>query len=181
MKKLKKRIKDLAKKVYKELGSFGFIEETRYETALAYEFRENGLKYLEQVPVDIMYKDQIIKRGEVDFIVFDKKEKNALLLELKATKEAKGSSIHQILKYYEAIKKNDGSFPASIAKKVKGGMVLNWVSNFVGQENLLKDEFIGYTERDYIPEDFSWLENKRKDFEIYEVELNKEIDETEEE
>lgn len=180
MKKLKKLIKDLAKKVYKELGSFGFIEEARYETALAYEFRENGMKYLEQVPVDIMYRGQIIKRGEVDFIVFDEKENNAILLELKAIGEAKGSSVHQILKYFEAIKDESGSFPRKIAKKVKGGLVLNWVSN-KGQEDLLKGEFVDHTEKEYISEDFEWLEDKKKDFEIFEVELNKEIDETEEE
>jgi len=177
MKRLKEKVKSLAKRIYKELGSFGFIEETRYETALAYEFRKNGLKYLEQVPVDIMYEDQIIKRGEIDFIVFDEKEKNALLLELKAVGETRGSSVHQILKYYGAIKKENSTFPSSIANKIKGGLVLNWVSNIKGQENLLMDEFVDRTEKEYTEENFEWLVDMKKDFEIFEVEMKKIIDE----
>lgn len=179
MKKLKKIVKELAKKVYKELGSFGFIEETRYEVALAYEFRKNGLKYLEQIPVDIMYEEQIIKRGEIDFIVFDEKEKNALLLELKAVKEASGASVHQILKYYEALMRGDGSFPKLISSKIKGGMVLNWAV-YKEQWNLLLNEFVDRAEKEYIDEDFDWLTDKKEDFEIFEVELKKEIEEIKE-
>ena len=87
MEELKNKIKELAEKVYREIGPFGFIEETKYETALAYEFRKAGLKYLEQLQVNIMYEDQIVKEGKVDFIVFDENEEVGILVELKAKED----------------------------------------------------------------------------------------------
>lgn len=138
MEELKKKIKELAQKVYMELGPYGFIEETKYEVALAYEFRKNGLKYLEQLQVNIMYEDQIVKEGKVDFIVFDEKEENGLLVELKAKEDITGEYLHQLLKYYEAIKSGRSGFPKFISERIKGGMVLNWRLNKSIKNTLLE-------------------------------------------
>ncbi|MEO0262528.1 MAG: GxxExxY protein [candidate division WOR-3 bacterium] len=138
MEELKRKIKELAEKVYKELGPFGFIEETKYEVALAYEFRKNRLKYLEQLQVNIMYEDQIVKEGKVDFIVFDEKEENGLIVELKAKEEIEGGFLHQLLKYYEAIKSEKSGFPKFLSEKIKGGVVLNWRLNKPIRNKLLE-------------------------------------------
>ncbi|MEO0254845.1 MAG: GxxExxY protein [candidate division WOR-3 bacterium] len=66
MEELKRKIGELAEKVYKKVGPFGFIKDTEYETALAYEFRKKGLKYLKQLQVNIKYEDQILKGGKID-------------------------------------------------------------------------------------------------------------------
>ncbi|MEO0290633.1 MAG: GxxExxY protein [candidate division WOR-3 bacterium] len=134
MEELMEKIKELAQKVYKELGPFGFIEETEYEAALAYEFRKNGLKYLEQLQVDIMYEDQIVKEGKVDFIVFDEKEENGIIVELKAITEIYDKFLDQPIKYYEAIKSEKSSFPRFLANKIKKIVVLKWEINRKGKK-----------------------------------------------
>jgi len=55
MEELKATVVELAAKVYREIGPFGFLKEADYERALAYEFRKSNLKYLEQLQVNIMY------------------------------------------------------------------------------------------------------------------------------
>jgi len=65
------------------IGPFGFLKEADYERALAYEFRRSNLKYLEQLQVNIMYEDQILRGDTVDFVVFDEKEEAGLIVELK--------------------------------------------------------------------------------------------------
>lgn len=138
MEKLKEKIKELAEKVYKELGPFGFMKETEYESALAYEFRKNGLKYLEQLQVNIMYEDQILKGGKIDFIVFDEKEENGIIVELKAAEDITGEYLQQLLKYYEGIKSQKTGFPEFISAKIKGGMILNWKINKAIKNTLIE-------------------------------------------
>ncbi|MEO0276380.1 MAG: GxxExxY protein [candidate division WOR-3 bacterium] len=138
MEELKRKIKELAEKVYKELGPFGFIKETEYEAALAYEFRKNGLKYLEQLQINIMYEDQILKGGKIDFIVFDEKEENGIIVELKTVEDITGEYLHQLLKYYEGIKSQKTGFPEFISEKIKGGIVLNWKVNKAIKNKLLE-------------------------------------------
>ncbi|MEO0254758.1 MAG: GxxExxY protein [candidate division WOR-3 bacterium] len=146
MEELKRKIKELAEKVYKELGPFGFIKETEYEAALAYEFRKNGLKYLEQLQVDIMYEDQVLKGGKVDFIVFDEKEENGIIVELKTQKDISGEYLHQLLKYYDALKSQKTGVPRFLSEKIKGGMVLNWKTYDAIKDKLLE----GFQEADKI-------------------------------
>jgi GxxExxY protein len=140
MEELKNKIKELAEKVYKEIGPFGFIKETEYESALAYEFRKAGLKYLEQLQVNIMYEDQILKGGKVDFIIFDEKEEVGLIVELKTQEDIAGEYLHQLLKYFEAIKSEKSGFPKFLSEKIKGGIVLNWKVN-KQIRNVLLEEF----------------------------------------
>ena len=137
---LKNKIKELAEKVYKEIGPFGFIKEGEYEAALAYEFRKAGLKYLEQLQVNIMYEDQILKGGKIDFIIFDEKEENGIIVELKTQEDITGEYLHQLLKYFEAIKSEKSGFPKFLSEKIKGGIVLNWKIN-KPIKNVLLEEF----------------------------------------
>jgi len=150
MEELKNKIKELAEKVYREIGPFGFIEETKYETALAYEFRKAGLKYLEQLQVNIMYEDQIVKEGKVDFIVFDENEEVGILVELKAKEDMTGEYLHQLLKYFEAIKSEKSGFPKFLAERIKGGIVLNWKVN-KPIKNVLLEEFERKEEKEIEP------------------------------
>ncbi|MEN3046973.1 MAG: GxxExxY protein [Candidatus Hydrothermales bacterium] len=169
MEELKQKIKELAQKVYNELGPFGFIEELKYEAALAYEFRKNGLKYLEQLQVDIMYEDQIIKEGKVDFIVFDEKEENGILVELKAKEDITGEFLHQLLKYYEAIKSEKSGFPKFISEKIKGGIILNWRLNKAIKNVLL--EGFEKTEEIQITPNLEKFEKYKDVIEIVEIEV----------
>lgn len=167
MEELKNKIKELAQRVYKKLGGFGFIDEIQFETALAYEFRKSGIKYLEQIPVDIMYESQIIKRGIIDFIVFDEKEENAILVELKARESIKGEYLYQILKYYEAIKDENVSFPKILSSSVNSLLLLNWKVNRKTENALI--DVAGQVHSETIKEDFEWLEELKDKIEMYEI------------
>jgi GxxExxY protein len=139
MEELKATVVELAAKVYREIGPFGFLKEADYERALAYEFRKSNLKYLEQLQVNIMYGDQILRGGVVDFVVFDEKEEVGLIVELKTQEEITGEYLQQILKYFESIKSENSGFPKFLAKKIKGGIVLNWKVNKYIKNALLEE------------------------------------------
>jgi len=169
---LKNKIKELAEKVYKDIGPFGFIDEPKYEVALAYEFRKAGLKYLEQLQVNIMYEDQIVKEGKVDFIVFDENEEIGILVELKAKEDITGEYLHQLLKYFEAIKSEKSGFPKFLSEKIKGGIVLNWKIN-KPIKNVLLEEFEKKEEKEIEPPVEKFKEFKDI-VEIVEISLPKE-------
>ncbi|MEN3039654.1 MAG: GxxExxY protein [Candidatus Kryptonium sp.] len=167
MQALKSKIIQLAKKVYEELGPFGFIEEVRYEIALAYEFRKNGLKYLEQLQVNIMYDDQIVKEGKVDFIVFDENEKNGILVELKAKEKITGEYLHQLFTYYKAIKSSNSGFPKFISEKINGGLILNWELD----KSILLENFKDSVESHHVPiEDV--MKRYEREFDLWIVDIS---------
>ncbi len=164
------KVKELAKKVYEELGGFGYINEKEYEHALAYELKENGLKYLQQVQVDLMYKDKFLKHGVVDLIVFDEKEEEAILVELKATKsEMESDAVDQIYKYYNAVKSSP-TFPRIIADKVKCGLVINWFSP-TAQRKMFKSQV--EQEEEEIKFDLEKWKQELQDFKIIEIRMEK--------
>lgn len=83
MKKLKDKIKGYANKVMDTLGP-GYKEDA-YEKALAHELRLNGIPYVRQTNIEIIYKGYYLKDVKSDIIV-----ENKLLLELKRAKPSKG-------------------------------------------------------------------------------------------
>jgi len=78
--------------VYNELG-FGYSEKV-YERAVAKSFEDRRINYIQQAPYKIVFKDQIIGRNYIDFIV-----ENCIVLELKKGDYFSRKNIEQIKKY----------------------------------------------------------------------------------
>jgi len=84
-----------AMETHRVLG-IGFLESV-YEESLAYEFELNGIKFQRQKPIDVMYKDKVIKQFVCDFIVEDK-----ILVEIKALKKISEIEYAQVINYLKA-------------------------------------------------------------------------------
>ncbi len=168
----KNLVLDLAKKVYRELGSFGYVDEKVFERALAQEFRKHGLTYLEQVPVDILYEGHVVLRGVVDFIVFDPEEREGLILELKAQTKPDGAWVHQIMKYLQSMTEEGSTFPRFVVERIKGGLILNWTVDTAQKSMLLEEmEERIFEERDRASMDK--LRDKMGVIEVYNLRLDK--------
>ncbi len=134
-KTLKDKIKEIVKDVYSELGSSDFFDEKSFQAALATGFKKAGLSYLKELHVEILYKGERIRPegGYIDFMVFDKEEKEGILIELKHTTCKKDGSfggessqaVPQAWLYIKAIRDKEGRFPQFIGKKIKDVLVIN--------------------------------------------------------
>ena len=84
--------------VYNELG-FGY-SESHYQKAIAISLRENNIKFKEQVYLPIQFKNEIIGKYFLDYLIEDK-----AILEIK--KEAKFSkkNIDQVNNYLKSFNK----------------------------------------------------------------------------
>ena len=88
--------------VYNTLGP-GLLESV-YEKALVYELRLRGLKVASQLPVDIMYKGNIIGADlRLDILVND-----TLIIELKSVENLLPVHFKQIRTYMKLLKKPVG-------------------------------------------------------------------------
>ena len=88
--------------VYNALGP-GLLESV-YEKALVYELRLRGLKVASQLPVDIMYKGNIIGADlRLDILVND-----TLIIELKSVENLLPVHFKQIRTYMKLLKKPVG-------------------------------------------------------------------------
>ena len=84
--------------VYNKLG-YGY-KERYYQKAIAKEFKVCGLLFQEQVPAAIRYKDEIIGKLFLDFLI-----ENKIVLEIKKTDRFSKSEISQITGYLKATSK----------------------------------------------------------------------------
>jgi|GEM_PF-1897493 hypothetical protein len=128
---LKDKIKEIVKDVFTELGGGKFLGEGEFQRALAIGFKKNGLKYLREPNVEIIYKGESIRPqgGEIDFIVFDEKEENGIILEIKhegAKDEIFGKGVSQAWIYFKSLKDDESTFPGFIREKIKGALVINF-------------------------------------------------------
>ena len=81
--------------VYNSLG-YGFLEKV-YENAMAIELRKLGVRVAQQVTIKAYYEGQIVGEYYADLIVED-----AVIVELKATRELIGEFEAQLLNYLKA-------------------------------------------------------------------------------
>ena len=81
--------------VNKVLGQ-GFLEKV-YENSLLFELHIRGLKAESQVPIKVIYKDQIVGDYFADIVV-----ENQVLVELKAVESLKKIHEAQLLNYLKA-------------------------------------------------------------------------------
>lgn len=81
--------------VYDELGP-GFLESV-YERSLMIEFKDKGLKALNQKSLDVYYKNQLVGDFKADIIVEDK-----IIIEIKAVTKLISQHEAQLLNYLKA-------------------------------------------------------------------------------
>lgn len=105
-----KKIRKIAKDVYKSLGS-GFPEVV-YDRAMQVGFRLAKIKYEGQKVVELKYKDHYVGEGYPDFIVNFGKDK--VVIELKAIGGTIGGSEEQQIKSYMKL------------LKIKNGVLINF-------------------------------------------------------
>lgn len=89
------RIIGCAMEVHNTLGN-GF-QEVIYQRALAYEMELNGLHFVREFEMPVMYKERQIGTRRVDFLVEDK-----ISVELKAVIELERVHLAQAINYLEA-------------------------------------------------------------------------------
>ncbi|MBL8029648.1 MAG: GxxExxY protein [Candidatus Doudnabacteria bacterium] len=82
--------------VHNNLGS-GLLEK-HYQKALAVEFRQRKINFVEQFPVVLNYKDIQVGKYYLDFFIEEK-----LVLEIKRDVHFSRANIEQTFKYLEAL------------------------------------------------------------------------------
>jgi GxxExxY protein len=88
------RIIAAAQQVHRQLGP-GY-EEVFYQRALALELPAHGLEYGREVWIDVHYKDQVIGRKRVDFVI------EGVMVEIKARANIEDVDVIQALSYLRA-------------------------------------------------------------------------------
>jgi len=96
MNKTVQKIKQIAKDVYKKLGS-GF-DESVYDKAMQVGLRLAKIRYESQKVVELKYKDHYVGEGYPDLVV--NLNGNRVVVELKAISGSLGASEEQQLKNY---------------------------------------------------------------------------------
>lgn len=81
--------------VHRHFGP-GFLEST-YHQALMVELRERSIAFASEVPVDLIYKGQMIGRGKIDLLV-----ESRVVVELKATPTSADAFRRQVVTYLKA-------------------------------------------------------------------------------
>lgn len=94
--------------VYNKLG-YG-LREKSYQEAIAEGLEEKKLKFIEQLKVDFKYKDKIIRRFFLDFLI-----ENKIVLEIKVGNIYNKDNIAQVYEYLKA-------------KKLKLAIIANFTS-----------------------------------------------------
>lgn len=82
----------LAYNVFNELGH-GHLEKI-YQKAYAKELKDSGIKFSEQVPYKVIYKEEVIGNNYLDFLIEDK-----IIIELKRSDFQSKKYIDQISNY----------------------------------------------------------------------------------
>ena len=79
-------------KVYNTLG-YGFLEKI-YENAMMIEFRKAGIYAEAQLPIKVLYDEEVVGEHAADIVV-----ENKVILELKAAKKLAEDHHAQLLNY----------------------------------------------------------------------------------
>ncbi|PHI18668.1 GxxExxY protein [Lewinellaceae bacterium SD302] len=92
---LRKKIIGCFYRVYNELG-YGFLEKV-YEKAMMIELASEGLKAINQYPINVVYHNIIIGEYKADLMIEDK-----VIVEIKAASEFHERFEAQLLNYLKA-------------------------------------------------------------------------------
>jgi len=96
--RLTERIIGAAIEVHRILGP-GLLESI-YEEALCHEFDLRGIRYQRQAPVEMFYKDKVIKDQRIDLLVEDQGDR--AVVDLKSLSRLPEISTAQVLSYLKA-------------------------------------------------------------------------------
>ena len=88
-------IRDCAYHVYRELGG-GFLEKV-YENALAVELEQRGIRFEQQKPVTVSYRNRIVGEYVADMLI-----DNKVIVELKAVRDIEDIHFAQLFNYLKA-------------------------------------------------------------------------------
>jgi GxxExxY protein len=125
-KDLTHKIIGLAMEVHSYLGC-GFLEKV-YENSLMVQFRNNNIKAIQQAPIKVYFKSEIVGDYIADILVEDK-----VILELKASDAIADIHRAQIINYLKATKYKIGYLLNFGAKKLE-------FERFVNVNEINKDE-----------------------------------------
>jgi GxxExxY protein len=95
---LTEKIIGAAIEVHRILGP-GLLESI-YEEALCHEFDLRGIRYLRQAPMEMHYKDKVIKDQRIDLIVED--EGDRAVVDLKSVSKLPDIATAQVLSYLKS-------------------------------------------------------------------------------
>ncbi len=102
LKELSYEIRGAAMDVYNELGP-GLLESV-YEKALIHEFKLRDIDVVSQVPVNIVYKGELVGNDlRIDLLVDD-----TVVIELKSVEELKRVHFKQLRTYLKLLNKPEG-------------------------------------------------------------------------
>ena len=105
-------IKSICEEVYEELGP-GF-DESDYQMAMSLEFaKSKDYEAIREISVELFYKDQYLKFGELDFLIAPKKGTKGyplpFFIETKVINTPQIESYDQIRRYLMSLPKNSSS------------------------------------------------------------------------
>ena len=100
-KELSYRIVGILFKVYNELGA-GY-QEKYYQKAISSELRKSGIRFKEQVLVDLKYNGEKIGKYFIDFLIDDK-----IVLEIKISPRFYARDVKQVIAYLKTTSLNLG-------------------------------------------------------------------------
>jgi GxxExxY protein len=101
---LTEKIIGAAIEVHRILGP-GLLESI-YEEALCHEFDLRGIRYLRQAPMEMHYKDKVIKDQRIDLIVED--EGDRAVVDLKSVSKLPDIATAQVLSYLKSTRLQRG-------------------------------------------------------------------------
>lgn len=117
LKELSYEIRGAAMDVYNELGP-GLLESV-YEKALIHEFKLRDIDVVSQVPVNIVYKGELVGNDlRIDLLVDD-----TMVIELKSVEELKRVHFKQLRTYLKLLNKPEGWLINFGAEDFSKGMV----------------------------------------------------------
>lgn len=104
--------------VFKEIG--GGYQEKYYQRAIASALKISGIRFQEQVPVDLLYDKEKIGKYFLDFVIDDK-----VVLEIKKGNYFRKTNLNQVIGYLKAKNYKLGLIANFTDKGVKIYRVLN--------------------------------------------------------
>lgn len=107
-------------KVHSELGSR--YQEKYYQRAVALGFDDEGLQYQREIKVDLRFKEKIIGKYILDFLV-----ENKIIVELKTVDRFSQTDFKQVLAYLKA-------------KNLKLGILANFRTKNLSYKRILNSE-----------------------------------------
>jgi len=105
-------------KVHNLLGNS--LDEQYYQRALAKEFKDQGLSFDREFPVDIKYENENIGKHKLDFIIEDK-----VILETKTIPVITNKSMTQLIAYLKSTGKRVGILANFRTEKLTYRRVVN--------------------------------------------------------